>query len=31
MAVIGNSVPMPLDAGTETPPKFYNWDEATVN
>ena len=24
-------VAMPLDAGTGTPPKFYNWDEATVN
>jgi hypothetical protein len=24
-------VAMPLDAGTGTPPKFYNWNEATVN
>jgi len=24
-------VPMPLDAGTGTPPKFYNWDEATIS
>jgi len=31
MSVIGNSVPMPLDAGTGTPPKFYNWDEATTS
>ena len=22
---------MPLDAGTGTPPKFYNWDEATTS
>ena len=24
-------VPMPTDAGTGTPPKFYNWDEATTS
>jgi len=24
-------VPMPLDAGTGTPPKFYNWNEETIN
>ena len=24
-------VAMPLDAGTGTPPKFYNWNEETVN
>ena len=24
-------VPMPLDAGTGIPPKFYNWDEATTS
>jgi hypothetical protein len=24
-------VPMPLDAGTGTPPKYYNWNEETVN
>ena len=24
-------VPMPLDAGTGTPPKLYNWNEEAVN